>query len=440
MKADRSGEEREPNTTDPSMPFMGLERMDVKVTSAKSPVPGKVLEVFHAFLMLGLTSFGGPVAHIGYFRRELVQRRAWLTESTFMELVGICQLLPGPASSQVGFAIGLLRAGWLGAAAAWTGFTLPSVLLMLVFAALTPKLDGWFGQGLTHGLKLAAVVVVAQAVWDMARALCSDHRRAGIALVGMALLAVVSTSFAQILVIAVGAGLGAFMCQAPYSSACNGGWQPSTSNRTRAAGAIALLLFAFLFIVAVTVHSAPHGRSVGSIFSAFYRSGALVFGGGHIVLPLLQQQTVATGWVSENAFITGYGAAQIVPGPLFSFASFLGFAIGGDSHRWSGVFIATVSIFLPGLLLVIAILPFWGMLRSHPVVKAMFVGMNASVVALLATALYSQIWVSTVKTNVDFAAAVIGFVLATRWRVAPVYLVIGCATLGIVAALPVWAT
>ncbi|CAN0625947.1 chromate transporter [Burkholderia multivorans] len=392
---------------------------------------GSALDVLSVFLKLGLTSFGGPIAHIGYFRREFVERRRWLDDETFTDLVGLCQFLPGPASSQVGFSIGLLRAGWLGGIAAWCGFTLPSIALLIAFAIIAPSLGGSIGAGLIHGLKLVAVAVVAQAVWDMARRLCPDSRRAGIALVTIGILAVLTTVYAQLIVIVLGALLGVALCRTTASASLAGMRQHTQEFRvSRLIGAIALILFcALLFgLPALAAFDSTHAVRV---FDAFYRSGALVFGGGHVVLPLLQHETVATGWVSPNDFLAGYGAAQAVPGPLFTFAAFLGWIMSGvPNHGW-GALLASIGIFLPGLLLVLAALPYWQALRSHPSMAAVLSGVNAAVVGLLATALYSPVWTSAVRSGIDFSIATVGFFLLTRWKIPPLMLVLLSAFAGV---------
>jgi chromate transporter len=387
-------------------------------------------EVLAVFLKLGLTSFGGPIAHIGYFRREFVERRRWLDEETFLDLVGLCQFLPGPASSQVGFSIGLLRAGWLGGIAAWCGFTLPSVLLLLAFATIAPGLGGPVGEGLIHGLKLVAVAVVAQAVWDMARRLCPDRRRAAIALVAMAVLGVLTTIYAQLVVIALGAALGFMFCRSSTSSTIAGAQHAHEFRMSHTAGAVALALFCLLLFALPTLSQSGGGHLI-AIFDAFYRSGALVFGGGHVVLPLLQQQTVATGWVSANDFLAGYGAAQAVPGPLFTFAAFLGWMTAGAPSHWVGALLATLGIFLPGMLLVIAAMPYWQALHAGPSMAATLSGVNAAVVGLLAMALYSPVWTSAIHSAADFSIAAIGFSLLTRWKVPPLAVVVMCAVAGI---------
>ncbi|MGN6669159.1 MAG: chromate efflux transporter [Trinickia sp.] len=405
-------------------------------TSTLSPSrTASLFEVLLAFLKLGLTSFGGPIAHIGYFRREFVERRQWLDDETFTDLVGLCQFLPGPASSQVGFSIGLLRAGWLGGVAAWCGFTLPSVALLIAFAVAAPELNGPVGTGLVHGLKLVAVAVVAQAVWDMARRLCPDHRRAGIALASIAMLALSTTAYAQLLVIAMGAVLGTVLCRATGTISM-GGQRPHAGEFriSRTAGVTAFALFgALLFGLPVLVALDPT-HSI-RVFQAFYRSGALVFGGGHVVLPLLQNETVASGWVTSSAYLAGYGAAQAVPGPLFTFSAFLGWVMSSAPNHGYGALLAVVGIFLPGLLLVVAALPYWRALREHPSMAAALTGVNAAVVGLLATALYTPVWTSAVRSDMDFAVATTGFALLTRWRVPPLAVVILSALAGMAQAV-----
>jgi chromate transporter len=408
--------------------------METGITSTHSTRAGSAPEVLAVFLKLGLTCFGGPIAHLGYFRRELVERRRWLDDETFTDLVALCQFLPGPASSQVGFSIGLLRAGWLGGLAAWCGFTLPSVLLLLGFAAIAPSLGGTVGGGLIHGLKLVAVAVVAQAVWDMARRLCPDQRRAAIALIAIGVLSILTTVYAQLIVIALGAVLGLALCPATTSSDASRVPQHTHEIRVpRTVGAAALILFCVLLFGLPALAGLHAGQAV-KVFEAFYRSGALVFGGGHVVLPLLQQQTVATDWISSNDFLAGYGAAQAVPGPLFTFAAFLGWMMAEAPNHWTGALLATVGIFLPGLLLVLAALPYWQALRARPSMAALLAGVNAAVVGLLATALYSPVWTSAVLSELDFAIAAIGFFLLTRWKIPPLAVVVLCALAGIAEA------
>lgn len=402
---------------------------DLTPSSATTTGPRAALDVLRAFLVLGLTSFGGPVAHIGYFRRAFVTRRRWLDDASFVDLVGLCQFLPGPASSQVGFSIGLLRAGWLGGLAAWCGFTLPSVCLLLLFAVLAPHLGGTLGDGVVHGLKLVAVAVVAQAVWDMARRLCADVRRAGIALAAIAILGLTTTAFAQLIVIVFGAVLGYGLLRTSNAIPASPAASTLRFHISHTASLVSLALFVVLLAGLPLLHQWTNGRAI-AIFDGFYRSGALVFGGGHVVLPLLQAQTVTTGWVSANDFLAGYGAAQAVPGPLFTFASYLGWMSGAPSQSWLGAALATLGIFLPGLLLVIAALPNWQTLRARPSTAAMLAGVNAAVVGILASALYSPVWTSAVHSAADVALAIVAFVLLVRWNAPPLAVVALCVIAG----------
>jgi chromate transporter len=408
--------------------------MDTDLSPPHRSRLGRAIEVFFVFLKLGLTSFGGPIAHIGYFRREFVERRHWLDDEAFTDLIGLCQFLPGPASSQAGFSIGLLRAGAAGGVAAWCGFTLPSILVMLAFAAIAPDLSGVFGTGVIHGLKLVAVAVVAQAVWDMARRLCPDLRRAAIALASLALLSILNTAYAQLIVIGSGAVFGVALCRTMAAQAPRPVPQKAGDFQvSRTAGLAALAVFcALLFALPLW---AAHDASPGvRLFDAFYRSGALVFGGGHVVLPLLQRETVATGWIAPNDFLAGYGAAQAVPGPLFTFAAFLGWMMAMPPRHWSGALLATLGIFLPGLLLVLAALPWWQALRARAAMAAALAGVNAAVVGLLAAALYSPVWTSAVLSPADFAIACIGFFLLMRWKVPPLAVVVFCVAAGVAQA------
>jgi chromate transporter len=384
---------------------------------------GSPAEVFWAFLKLGLTSFGGPVAHIGYFRNEFVLRRQWLTEAAYADLVGLCQFLPGPASSQVGFSLGLLRGrGLLGGLMAWLGFTAPSALLMLAFAFWASALTGPVATGVLHGLKLVAVAVVAQAVWGMARTLAPDQPRAGIALTALAMVVVFGGAGGQIAAIVLGAALGLLLCRSG-STPVTGTIQMPVSRR---AAFTALALFVALFGLSACGAFLPQAAAIAA---SFYRAGALVFGGGHVVLPLLQDAVVKPGWVNANAFITGYGAAQALPGPLFTFAAYLGALIPGPAAI-TGALIALIAIFLPGLLLVYATLPFWDALRTRKTAQAAMRGANAAVVGILASALYNPVWTSAIHTQADFALAAFGFLLLTVWRAPPWAVVILLAAAG----------
>ena len=387
---------------------------------------GSPIEVFRVFLRLGLTSFGGPAAHIGYFREEFVVRRRWLDEDSFTGLIGLCQFLPGPASSQVGFSIGLMRAGFWGALAAWTGFTLPSAIALVLFAYGAGALSGPIGTGLLHGLKLVAVAIVAQAVWGMARSLCPDRERASIALIATLIVLFSTSSAAQTGAIAFGGLAGLWLCRAaPVSAAGHMGIPVS-----RRAGIAALTAF-FLILIGVPLLGRVVQPQGLALFDAFYRSGALVFGGGHVVLPLLREAFVTPGWIDDGAFLAGYGAAQAVPGPLFTFAAYLGAVVSPEPHRLAGAAMGLIGIFLPGMLILTGVLPFWETLRKRAAAQAAMRGVNAAVVGLLGAALYNPVWTTSVKSGGDFGIALTGFVLLTVWRVPPLVAVIAGAFGGI---------
>ena len=375
---------------------------------------GSAGEVFRTFLKLGLTSFGGPIAHLGYFREELVVRRKWIDEAGYADLVALCQFLPGPTSSQVGFSLGLLRAGPLGGLAAWMAFTLPSAILLVLFAYGAASLQGPIEAGLLHGLKLVAVAIVAQAVWGMARTLAPDRERASIAMIALVLVTLVAGAAGQVAAIVLGGAAGIWLCRnAPITSIGH-----LTFPVSRRAGIVSLVLFFVLLLVlpALAAVTSSHGLE---IFNALYRSGALVFGGGHVVLPLLQSAVVTPGWISPDAFLAGYGAAQAVPGPLFSFAAYLGAAMTAPPNGIAGATVSLVALFLPGILILIGALPFWDALRTRPTAQAGMRGVNAAVVGLLGAALYNPIWVSAVEGPFDFALAAIGFVMLTVWKSPP---------------------
>jgi chromate transporter len=390
---------------------------------------GSAGEVFAAFLKLGLTSFGGPIAHLGYFRHEFVERRKWLDEEAYADLVALCQFLPGPASSQVGFSLGLMRAGYRGALAAWTGFTLPSAVALVLFAYGASALSGPAGTGLIHGLKLVAVAIVAQAVWGMARTLCPDRERASIGAAAAVIILFSTSSVAQICAILLGGIAGIWLCRAEPAN----GTGHIAVPVSRPVAVTALLTF-FMLLVCLPTLSRLWPSSGLDLFEAFYRSGALVFGGGHVVLPLLREAVVAPGWVSDDAFLTGYGAAQAVPGPLFTFAAYLGAVVTNAPHGIAGAIIGLVGIFLPGILILVAALPFWDTFRRRANAQAMMRGVNAAVVGILGAALYNPVWTSTVQTPNDFAIALVGFVLLTAWRAPPLVVVAFSAVAGIAAA------
>ncbi|MBK4217472.1 chromate efflux transporter [Paracoccus caeni] len=362
---------------------------------------GSAAEVFRVFLKLGLTSFGGPVAHLGYFREELVVRRRWLTDAAYADLVALCQFLPGPTSSQAGFAVGLTRAGWAGAAAAFVGFTLPSALIMLAFAMAAPGVGGPFGEGLLHGLKLVAVAIVAQALWGMARSLTPDAPRVAIAVVAIAVLMLAPGAVAMMVAILIGAVAGLMLRETGAGRA--GG--PVSLPVSARIGWIAAVGFLALLVLLPLLAEAVPGLALAD---SFYRAGSLVFGGGHVVLPLLDAEMVQTGRVSADQFLAGYGAAQALPGPLFTFAAYLGTVVGASF--WAGL-MALAAIFLPGFLILIAALPFWSRFRQESVAQRMMQGSNAAVVGILAAALYDPVFVSAVHGVADLALAVGCFAL-----------------------------
>ncbi|MCB1884900.1 MAG: chromate efflux transporter [Geminicoccaceae bacterium] len=375
--------------------------------------------MFRAFLKLGLTSFGGPIAHLGYYRDELVVRRRWIDEGGYADLVALCQFLPGPASSQTGFALGLLRGGPLGALAAWAAFTLPSALILVLFAYGAAAFAGPIGQGALHGLKVVAVAVIAQAVLGMARSLCPDRGRAGIAVLAVLAVTFAAGPLGQVGAIVLGGLLGLWLCRgAPVAGAA-----PARFPVSRRAGTAALASFFALLLLLPFV--AGWGRGA-ALFDAFYRSGALVFGGGHVVLPLLESAVVRPGWVGEGAFLAGYGATQAVPGPIFAFAAYLG------AVAWPGLLgalIGLAAIFLPGFLVLVGVLPFWDALRARPIAQAALRGTNAAVVGILAAALYDPVWTSAVLGPPDFALALAAFVLLVAWK-APPWLVVALTAAG----------
>jgi chromate transporter len=374
-------------------------------------------EVLAAFFRLGCTSFGGPVAHLGYFRTEFVTRRRWLGEAEFADLLALCQFLPGPASSQLGMALGLLRAGPAGMLAAWVGFTLPSAAIMIACAYGLGALGDPGQAAWLKGLKLVAVAVVAQAVWGMARSLCPDRLRASIAVAATLLVLAVPTSLGQIVGIAFGALCGLAL---PGGAAPADGHVPMAVRIPRPVALASLGLFLALLVLLLLVLLLPGARNpVLAIFAAFYRAGALVFGGGHVVLPLLQALVVRPGWIGDSAFLAGYGAAQAVPGPLFTFAAFLGAAMPFGPGGWRGGLLALVAIFLPSFLLVAGVLPFWDGLRRRARVQAALRGVNAAVVGLLLAALFTPVWTGAVATPADFALVVLAFLLLAGWSVAP---------------------
>ena len=390
---------------------------------------GSPVEVLRAFGALGVRSFGGPIAHLGYFRDEFVVRRGWLSEAAYAELVALCQFLPGPASSQVGFSIGLARAGYAGALAAWLGFTLPSAAALVAFAYGARSLGGAGGAGVLHGLQLTAVAIVAQAVLAMARNLARGRGRAAIAAAALFIVLAGGSSLAQLAAIAAGGAAGLFVCRDAVALAAPQLRVPVS----RSAGVAALALFALLLLGLPLLRSVSGWQNV-ALLEAFYRCGALVFGGGHVVLPLLRDAVVVPGWVSDSTFLSGYGAAQAVPGPLFSFAAYLGTVVNIGPGGIAGAAAALIAIYAPGLLLLLGALPLWESLRHMRYAPAVISGIHAAVVGLLAAALYDPIWTTAVHSRADLAVAAAAFVLLTAWRAPPLIAVLTGAAGGFALA------
>ena len=401
-----------------------MDKTETVQPAAPAGTPG---EVFAAFLKLGLTSFGGPIAHLGYFRDELVTRRAWLTDRGYADLVALCQFLPGPASSQVGLALGLMRAGPLGALAAFTAFTLPSAILLFIFALTAAGIEGPVGTGMLSGLKIVAVAIVAQAVWGMAKNLCPDKERAAIAAMAVIVLAFVPGAFAMVVAILMGCLAGFALGRGSASEASH---VSVPVSRPVAIGA--LVLFAVLLLGLPFLAGTSQTLAV---LDSFYRAGALVFGGGHVVLPLLEAGVVPPGWVSHDAFLAGYGAAQAVPGPLFTFTAYLGAILDPGPSGVFGAVLCLLAVFLPGFLLLIGTLPFWDAFRRRVWAQSAMQGANAAVVGILGAALYSPVFVSAVTDLRDFALALLCFVLLMAWKLPPWAVVITGAAGGVVLAL-----
>jgi chromate transporter len=402
--------------------------MQQNASNVQRALVGSVVEVLAAFLKLGLTSFGGPIAHLGYYRREFVERRAWIGESQFAQLLALCQFLPGPASSKLGFSIGLLRAGWFGAFAAFLAFTLPSALLLLAFAALLPSITGTIGDAAIHGLKIVALAVVAQGVLGMSRQLCPDAPRATIAVLAAAAILVAGQAWVQLAVVAAGAAAGLALCR---------GVQPVADARLhlRYGAKLGWTLLAAFAVFLFGLPLAAHGSSLLAVAEAFYRAGALVFGGGHVVLPLLEETVVKPGWISPDEFLAGYGAAQAMPGPMFTLAAYLGARLPGTDGGLVGASVALCAIFLPGFLLVAGVLPLWREIAGRASAARAIAGVNAAVVGLLGAALYDPVWTSAVRGPVDVAIALVGFVLLVAWRVSALLVVIWCVAANVVGAM-----
>ncbi|MBD7962013.1 chromate efflux transporter [Comamonas avium] len=391
---------------------------------------GSFFEVLLVFFKLGLTSFGGPVAHLGYFRTEFVEARRWLDDKSYSDLVALCQFLPGPASSQVGIAIGLGRSGWSGAFAAWLGFTLPSTIALILFAIGVSHSSVLAQSGAIHGLKIVAVAVVAQAVSGMAKSLCPDRLRASVAIAGTLLVLAVPSAIGQITAIVLGGVIGYSMLklnQLPTT-------QHLTYGVNKVVAAALLGIFAILLVLLPLIASLTHSP-VATFFSDFYQAGALVFGGGHVVLPLLQTSVVPSGWMSNETFLAGYGAAQAVPGPLFTFAAYLGAGMPSPFGGWIGGLALLSAIFLPAFLLVIGTLPFWEALRQRVGVQRSMAGVNAAVVGVLGAALYDPVWTSAIHSKTDFGFALAAFGLLVYARLPPALVVMLAAFTGWILSL-----
>ena len=381
--------------------------------------------VFLIFLRLGLTSFGGPVAHLGYFHAEFVARRRWLSEQAYADLVTLCQFLPGPASSQVGMALGLSRAGYVGALGAWAGFTLPSAIVLVLFALGISHYGQALAPGALQGLKVVAVAVVAQAVWNMGRSLCTDNRRISIMVASACCALLAPVAWMQVAILAVAALAGARWLRSARLAVHD----PLPMAVGRRAGAVWLLLFVAL-LAGLPLAAAVFPNHALAVVDAFYRAGSLVFGGGHVVLPLLQAEVVPPGWVDNDVFLAGYGAAQAVPGPLFTFAAFLGASLQGAPSGWLGGMLCLMAIFVPSFLLVAGALPFWEPLRRGAHTQAALAGVNAAVVGLLLAALYHPVWTSAILRPQDFALAVLAWVALATWKLPPWLVVIACGAVG----------
>ncbi|WP_372843906.1 chromate efflux transporter [Psychrobacter sp.] len=381
--------------------------------------------VFLIFLRLGLTSFGGPVAHLGYFRDEFVIRRKWLTENSYADLIALCQFLPGPASSQVGIAIGLSQAGYTGALAAWTGFTLPSAIVLILFALGISSYGDIIPLGVLHGLKVAAVAVVAQAVWGMGKNLCTDVARVSIMALTACFVLLVPSALAQVSVIAIAAVIGLLWFK-PEKVIVH---DPLPITVKRSAAIFWLFLF-FALLIGLPLLTALYPSQTLSMVDTFFRAGSLVFGGGHVVLPLLQAEIVPAGWMSNDTFLAGYGATQAVPGPLFTFAAFLGSSMNQAPNGWLGGMIGLLAIFAPSFLLVMGVLPFWERLRQNLRTRAALSGVNAAVVGLLLAALYQPVWTSAIVEAKDFGLALLALVALIFWKLPAWLVVIGCGAAG----------
>lgn len=399
-------------------------------TASNSPADNSPAEVFTTFLKLGCSSFGGPIAHIGYFRKELVERRKWITEGQFTQLLAICQFLPGPTSSQLGFSLGLARAGWPGALAAFIAFTLPSALLLVGFAFLSHLLIGSFVQSAVHGLKIVAFAVVADAVLGMAKKLCPDIHRASLALLAACLLIFLANDYWIQLLVVIGGGIGGILMVKSASA------EPLLhlpfGYSKKIAGMLLLVFFALLIGLPLLAFD---NTGLAPLADAFYRAGALVFGGGHVVLPLLEDSVVSSGWVAKETFLAGYGASQAIPGPMFAFSAYLGAAIPTGENAWLGATVALLFIFLPGFLLIAAVVPFWQSVADSIIANNAIAGINAAVVGLLGAALYDPIFTSAILSLMDMAIGVVALAMLSVWRLSVLTVVAWCTVMSMLASL-----
>ncbi|MDU0112439.1 chromate efflux transporter [Psychrosphaera aquimarina] len=389
---------------------------DVKTDSKYS-----VFAVFKTFLFLGLTSFGGPVAHLGYFRKELVEKQQWVSESQYAQLLSICQFIPGPASSQLGFALGLIRAGWSGALAAFVAFTFPSIILLILFAWLLPLLSGDIGVAIIHGLKLVAAVVVADAVWGMFKKLCPDLPRRIITLVVIIILLLLDSVWALWAVIILGGVLGGTFCRQSST-------EPVSEIKVTYSQRFGFVLLTVFFVLLLGLIGISHNGGIVQVMQIFYQAGALVFGGGHVVLPLLQESVVTTGLVSNQDFLAGYGASQAIPGPMFAFSAYLGVLMSGgiEQNMILVAFVALTFMFLPGFLLVAAVLPLWQGISNNKTTLNVIAGVNAAVVGLLITVLYDPILITGLTSLFDVLAMVVGILMLNRWQLSPLLVIVWC--------------
>ena len=394
--------------------------------------PVTLMGIFWIFLRLGSTSFGGPIAHLGYLRHEFVERRKWLDDEAYADLVALCQFTPGPASSKIGIALGASQSGVIGGLAAWLGFTLPSALIMIAFGYGLQLMHGATEAGWLHGLKIAAVAVVTQAVWSMGRQLCPDRLRASFAILAALLVLISSSALAQIGAIVLGGVAGWRLL--PAAAITSSGHLHFQISR-RVGWAAWIIFFGLLAVLPVLAQTT--GQHAVQLFDSFYRAGSLVFGGGHVVLPMLRAEVVPSGWLTDGEFLAGYGVAQAVPGPLFTFAAYLGTVAKGDPSGWIGGLLTLVAIFLPAFLLALGPLPFWNVLRLKPLIRSMMSGINATVVGILLAALYDPIFTSAVRSPADFGLALAAFGLLVFWKIPPLWVVL-FAALGGEAVAFIW--